>query len=325
MNRYSFTSIEKYKTCGFSFKLHYLDKIRPIEEPSTFSFGSAIDKAIGALLVPGEKSPEEVFLEEWTATKILTSAATFSKSDLDPDLLPDRDPGMQVSENLLAFLSLKQKGLLFIKAFREKVMPKIKSVKAIQKPISLVSQDGSSDEFIGFIDFVAEIEGYDKPVILDLKTSSVKYAPDSVKKSPQLTIYTYAAGQEYGTNLAGFVVLNKKIVKIKNQTCTKCGNTELNSRKKTCDKEVKGVRCHGDWETKLTFDVNVDIIVDEITDAEENEVLSVMDKVHEDIKVGVFEQNFQSCVHPIYRKKCPYYALCHEGKMDGLKILKGDK
>jgi hypothetical protein len=327
-NKYSFSSLTKFKECGFAFKLHYIDKIRPTEEPGALSFGSAIDKAFTAMLIPGEKTAEQVFLEEWTEDKILTGNQKFSKSDFDSDIIPigwTNDGSKFTGDilDLMTFESLKQKGLIILQALREKLLPKIEKVYGVQVPISLKNQDGEGDEFIGFIDFVIKLKGYDKPIIGDLKTTSVKYEADAVKKSPQLTVYTYAAGSNYGTNLAGFFVVNKKINKTKHQTCTKCGFKDVNNRAKTCTKEDPK-RCGGAWDTRLTFDSDVNILVDEIGLEQEEQVLTDIDQAHSLIKQGVFEQNFQSCIHPVYRKKCPFYALCHEGKMDGL-VVKGVK
>jgi hypothetical protein len=320
-NKYSFTSLTKFKECGYAFKLHYLDKIRPTEEPGALAFGGAIDKAFTAMLIPGEKSAEQVFLEEWTADKILTGNEKFSKSDTDLDLLDEIEKGFG-NENTNAFLSLKAKGLIILKALREKLLPKIEKVYGVQVPIELKNQDGEGDSFIGFIDFIIKLQGYDKPIIGDLKTTTVKYEADSVKKSPQLTAYTYAKGSEFNTNLAGFFVASKKITKTRHQTCTVCGFQDTNSRAKSCTNEAPK-RCGGQWDVRLTFDADVSILVDEIGEEQENEVLNSIDESHALIKQGVFEQNFQSCINK-YHRKCPYYALCHEGKMDGL-VVKGEK
>jgi hypothetical protein len=328
-NKYSFTSLTKFKECGYAFKLHYLDKIRPTEEPGALAFGGAIDKAFTAMLIPGEKTAEQVFLDEWTEEKILTGNEKFSKSDLDMDLIPDWAALRLIDENKLTFESLKAKGLIILKALREKLLPKIEKVYGVQVPIELKNQDGEGDSFIGFIDFIIKLQGYDKPIIGDLKTTTVKYEADSVKKSPQLTAYTYAKGSEFNTNLAGFFVASKKITKTRHQTCTVCGFKDTNSRAKSCTKadpeKAKTIsRCGGEWDVRLTFDADISILVDEIGEEQENEVLNSIDESHALIKQGVYEQNFQSCIHPVYRKKCPYYALCHEGKMDGL-VVKGEK
>tara|TARA_R110000868_G_scaffold66014_3_gene196971 strand:- start:4470 stop:5315 length:846 start_codon:yes stop_codon:yes gene_type:complete len=277
-----------------------------------------MDKAFTAMLVPGDKTAEQVFAEEWSFEKILTGNEKFTKADLDPDLLPARDPGMPVSENYLTFLSLKAKGLIMLKALREKLLPQIESVLGTQVPIVLQNQDGEGDQFIGFIDFVIKLKGYDKPIIGDLKTSSVKYEADSVKKSMQLSVYTYEAGTKYGTNLAGFFVISKKLTKTRHQTCLKCGHEEINSRAKTCTKELPK-RCGGAWDVRLTFNSDLTIIIDSIDTEQEDQVLNEIDTAHSNIKNGIFEQNFNSCINK-YHKKCVYYELCRTGSMTGLVI-----
>lgn len=323
------SSLNKYVECPRSYALHYIDKLRPIAEPSPLTFGGAMDKAFTAMLIPGDKTSEEVFLEEWSPEKIITPNFKWNKSDIDEELLEkDMDTDYQ------AFHSLKAKGLLMLKALREKVMPNIEHVYSVQEPIKLANQDSSGDEFIGYIDFVVKWKGYDKPIIFDLKTATVPYKADSVRTSQQLTIYTYAAGDSYKTNLAGYVVLAKKIRKNRKQTCEICGHKAESSRTKKCDNSIElrredasiyKHRCNGEWIQTVEFDVDVKIIIDEIPEQGSDSVLELIDNTHANIKAENFEQNLSSCMHPIYRTQCPYYNYCHNGQsMVGL-VKKEDK
>lgn len=312
-NKLSHSNVTKYQECGFAYKLHYIDKIRPIAEPSTLTFGGCVDKAFSAMLVPGEKTPEAIFLEEWEKAYGNNPNATFSKSDLDEELANTPQE------------SLKQKGLLMLKALREQILPQIETVYSVQEPITLENQDESGDSVIGFIDLVVKLKGYDKPIIMDLKTSSVVYKPDSVKESQQLTLYTYAVGEKYKTNLAGFIVLNKKIRKTRTKKCQSCGASFLGSRLKTCSQEVPfvspvpmNVRCNGELIETTENSVDTQIIVDEVSPEAEDKVLNTLDTTLSDIRAEKFEQNPNSCIHPIFRTKCPYYDLCHNDSMAGL-------
>lgn len=324
----SHSQINKFLECGRAYKLHYIDKIRSPLEPSPLTFGSAIDKAFSRMLVPlpgdTEEAPYKIFQEEWSRDKILTENFKFSKSDIDEDLLGDTEASL-CTEPQKAFHSLYAKGNLMLKTLREKLMPQIEEVLGVQVPIVLKNQDESGDEVIGYIDFIIRLKGYPTPIIGDLKTSSVLYTPESVKESQQLTIYTFAKGEEFKTRLAGFFVLGKKIKKNKKKICTECGH-ENTPQAKSCTKEnvpkmtssgVLPSRCSGALNTTMNPEAELTIIIDEIPLEKEDEILTTIDTAHKDIKEGKFDQNFSSCTNK-YFQKCCYYSLCHEGKTDGL-------
>ena len=219
----------------------------------------------------------------------------------------------------LSWLSLEAKGLLMIKALREKVLPKIKKVHSTQEAVELTNSDDSGDSFVGFSDLVVDFEGYTKPVVLDLKTSSVTYKSDSVKESQQLSIYVYGLEDKYKTNLAGYVVLNKKVRKNRTKVCETCKHTVLNATHKTCNNIVaNGERCGGKWTVTTEFDIDVDIIIDEIPTETTDKVLDLIDDVHSKIKAGEFPQNIQECFSTKYHRRCPFYDLCHSNSMVGL-------
>jgi len=309
--------MDKYISCAFAYKLHYIDKIRPLAQPSTLSFGGAVDKAFTAMLTSSDADPEAVFLAEWNFEN-LSGHETYSKSDLDLELLTDEEQAANPDINNLSRLSLQRKGLLMIKALREKILPNIEHVHSTQEAIELKNQDSSGDTFIGFIDFVASYKGYDKPIIFDLKTSSVPYKTDSVRDSQQLTIYSYAVCDKYESRLAGYVVLSKKIRKNRTKTCTKCSHSVLNNTSKTCNSGEGKNRCGGEWKTTVEFDVDVQVIVDEIPAYTEEKILTMIDSTHQNIRAQNFEQNWDNCIHPKYHSKCPFYELCRSGDTKGL-------
>src|SRR6185503_940353 len=79
------------------------------------------------------------------------------------------------------------KGLL--NKFVEEELPRIKSVKAVEKPFKL---DISSLELpiVGVIDLVAEID--DRETIVDFKTGDKTYGRADIELSDQLTTYQLA-------------------------------------------------------------------------------------------------------------------------------------
>jgi len=92
------------------------------------------------------------------------------------------------------------------------ILPKIKKVHATQKFYNL-KDEVTGDTLMGTLDFVAEIEGYDKPVIIDLKTAARPYTKDNIELSEQLPIYLALSEGKFNTDLVGYVVLIKNIWK----------------------------------------------------------------------------------------------------------------
>src|SRR5690606_28579539 len=89
-----------------------------------------------------------------------------SQSGLDSLSQDDR-----VFFNLMNWLSLKRKGFLMIKAYKEKILPKLEKVHSIQEYVSIENEIG--DKIIGYVDLVADVKGVGT-VILDNKTSSIE-------------------------------------------------------------------------------------------------------------------------------------------------------
>lgn len=94
----SHSQISKYMQCGHSYKLHYIDKIRPKVTHAALIFGSAIDAALGALLTE-KGNPEHVFETAFTNNKVNDEAVyipthpelVYANSDFDSDLLIEED------------------------------------------------------------------------------------------------------------------------------------------------------------------------------------------------------------------------------------------
>lgn len=217
--------------------------------------------------------------------------------------------------NYLNWLSLMRKGLLMLQAYRKKVLAKIQKVHAVQKYVELENETG--DKIIGYVDMVADLEGHGT-VIIDHKTSAMEYDEDAVLISPQLSLYMHILEQEYNTRKAGYIVLRKSVIKNRKKTCSVCGHDGTGGRHKTCDKEVAGKRCGGEWTEAIDPDINIQIIIDEIPTLTEKVVIENYDETNKAIKSGVYPRNFSSCSNT-YGGDCPYKALCFKGSMKNLK------
>jgi hypothetical protein len=352
-NRLSHSQVSKYQQCGKAYQFWYINKIRPTKSRSALLFGSALDRAIGVLLNPSEeqnKTPEQLFEYFWRFQDIngkktyipTCTSLVYSKSDFDKDLLSNEDAEKvgksreelialadkrnefgydRLSEEEKAIINhafwfcLQRKGLYMIKAFREKVMPKIRKVHSTQEYIELNNDDG--DKVIGYIDIVAEVDGHSEPIVLDLKTSAMEYEEDAVLTSPQLTLYTHAVSEKYKTRKAGFIVLNKNLMKNRKKICSKCNHDGSGGRHKTCANEIEGKRCGGEWTETISPEVYVQFIIDEIPEQTENLVLENIADINTAIKTGHFTRNLSMCTNT-YGGPCDYLFLCYKGKMDNL-------
>lgn len=111
MIRLSHSSSQKFINCGMQWKLHYVDKLKPIYKQSSLFFGSALDEAIGRLLLEKKNnltkeeinlmkmSALEVFDKSFETTEIAGEDVSLSNStfvrffntDFDNNILTEED------------------------------------------------------------------------------------------------------------------------------------------------------------------------------------------------------------------------------------------
>lgn len=219
--------------------------------------------------------------------------------------------------NYSNWLSLRRKGLIMIKSYNEKVLPKIRNVLAVQHKTSLINQEG--DEVQQVLDLVVEWE--DGSIILfDNKTSAREYDIDSAGTSQQLISYYHKAKTDFNVNAVGFIVLRKQIAKNKVKICCKCNHDGSSSRAKTCDVEIDKKRCHGEWNVSLNPETLIQIIINEVTPAAEDLVLNTFDDANTGIKQENYYRNLSACKNGSII--CPFYKLCWKGSEEDLVQLK---
>lgn len=248
---------------------------------------------------------------------------SYERDEKGFDSLPE---GKQQFLNLVFWHSLRAKGAMMVETLKEKVLPKISKVISTQEEINLPI--GTGDRISGFTDLVAKWHPHeDDYIIFDLKTSSQPYEIDSVTKSPQLALYVHALKDKYQTRKAGFIVLLKKVIKNKTKVCSICKVDGTGSKARTCDKEnpdpktllskVKMIRCDGDWIDSFRPEIGLQIIIDTISESQENLVLENFSAINGVLKSNVpFVKNLQSCIMPY--GKCSFYNKCHNGSDDDL-------
>lgn len=341
----SHTAIEKYKLCPQMYKLHYIDKLRPTEIPSPLFFGSAVDEAVSVLLEGGSLEDAKAMFDKCFRVFQFNGDANdlpdnplcfYYKSDFDWRLLRDEDiekinekAGCELDIpafynavrdgecddkslfNLINWLSLYRKGVLFVEAYEEQVMPNIEKVHSIQGKISLKNDEG--DEIRGFLDFTADWKG-EGFVVFDNKTASKKYPNNSVVTSQQLTIYC----EDQGHDKAGYIVMIKALKWVKESTCIKCDNV-VYSNHKTCPNLMTKKRCGGELTSRNYPKVEIQVVIDRLKEGTTEEIFSSIQTVAAEIKDSEFEQNRDSCHQ--FGRKCPYYDNCRNGSENDLVRL----
>lgn len=375
MSRLSHSAVNRYLECPTSYKYHYIDKYRGSVQSSALLYGTAIDKATESYAQKRDfKTAFEVFDKYWKQQEVNGTYTTlynntemvYGNNDLDIDLLSESGnkliaetyslanvletvnhivetkeqigfkkltDGDKLILNHVNWLCMEKKGYLMLGKFIEWFDENVEEVLGTQDKIDLVSGD---DSVIGYADLVVKLKGYDKPVILDIKTAGRAYDYDAVTKSPQLALYVYSLKHKYdNTNTAGFVVLHKNILKTKTKICKTCGNDGSGASHKKCAKEtVVGIiekgknkgqdkleRCNGEWNITIEFDVGMQVLVNEISDLLQENVLENYDHVDRGIKAEVFPRNYGSCIK-YGTIRCDFYDICHAG--DYSKVCKKD-
>lgn len=352
MIRLSHSAQGKYLHCNRMYRLHYLDKIRPLGSTSALLFGSAIDKACeNYMLEKNALKAKTLFKTTWGELQDgfveedgTTTAIEYHSNDFDHELLLQsdnelilngtsfvsvkdlvevlRDPTLITTDEekqRLAYanwISMYRKGIMLVKKFIEWVDENVAEVLETQKEIELEDEDGN--KVTGLADFVIKIHGYDKPILVDLKTTARFYERGSVKESEQLALYyLYFKNTKYpDMERAAFLVLNKTIKKNRTKTCKKCGTVTM-GREKTCAVGTAKNRCHGVFDEVIDPQVNLQYIHDEIPQDFIDATIEKFNFTKESILAGSFEKNLEGCQR-YYGRKCVYYDYCHSGSMCGL-------
>ena len=223
--------------------------------------------------------------------------------------------------NRMCWLSMKRKGKILLNSFHQQFLPKVKRVISTQGRAQ-IQDPNTGDTITGFIDMVLEIDGYDKPIIFDLKTAANPYSQQDIDLTQQLTLYAAMKGQEYNTDLVGYVVLSKNIQKSTVNTCKSCGHTK-NSSHHTCNNIVGGKRCGGEWDEKVVLEPQVQVLVEKKDPNQINDLLMDYGNIILAMKQEIVYKNTSKC-NNWYGSQCPFYGVCHKNDYTGLTNKKGN-
>lgn len=318
----SYSAVQKYNRCPRSYDLHYNERIREEGTSSALLFGSAIDKALNALI---EKSadPEQVFIDAFTNAEVngiieelvYSSKITYFNGDFDDSVLSDDDRkyilsvldtdidmlGLSVAdwhERLVQFKREKEFGVVEKHIFNliswfsllNKGKEIIKAYKEqvfpkIKRVIAIQKYFSlKNEENDELIGFIDMICEWEdgRIVIFDHKTSSAAYDENKAVLESE-QLATY--DMAVGDELKDAYVGFIVFVKA--------------FRKKKLPK------------------VRVQVLIDKCSDALKDKVLDNYDEAIYNIKQKKFEKDYNGCKDE-KGFLCPYYGLCHKNSMAGL-------
>lgn len=226
--KFSNTAKELYQLCPYKWHLHYQKKYRSVRVGSALAFGVAFDLALNELLTSRcALKSHEVFLESWSEWKN-KPIIDYYKSDLDRELCSpwelqeiDLPQNKAVSEHLLGYYTLLNKGTKMLAAYEAEILPKIKKTLSVQTEFTIPIH-GTEDTVGGKLDLIAELED-GNTYILDNKTTSTPYPKNSCETKPQTALYAIGVPEHEGR--VGFLTVNKKT--FKTQILTGVAPTEL--------------------------------------------------------------------------------------------------
>lgn len=239
-------------------------------------------------------------------------------------------------------LGMNQKGHLMLEAFHRDILPHITEVISTQLKVDVKNPAG--DTIIGYIDLVCRMDGYKLPcgriltdedlVVADIKTAGVYFWAklDNLADSDQLDTYLASPQvQEISpTNLICYMAVAKTVSKDEVLTCKSCGHIKSSSHK-TCNNEVEGKRCGGEWEGETTYFSDSKIVIGERNLQEAAQVYQDYDDIVVGIKSEVFPRNREQC--NAYGSICEFKNICgkclspeqEESEIEKWKLEKGER
>lgn len=176
----SHAQIAKYLHCPESYRLYYVERLRPRVPAANLVFGQVVHQSLAEFFRNGV-DPRWYFVEEWKEM---------------------RELGLRFGPRE-SWEKLDQVGGALLEKFLEEEVPRIGKVQAVEAPFEL-DLSTLDTPFVGIIDLVADFDG--KRTVIDFKTSASHVEAHEAQLSDQLTAYQLA---EPEATQAAFCVLVK--------------------------------------------------------------------------------------------------------------------
>jgi hypothetical protein len=268
-----------------------------------------------------ESKPLKEYREHKDILQLVKDFVKFKNSDFIRDLSEKEEAFLHFAN----VLCMNRKGRMMITAFANNIMPHITKIHGTQVAVDIPHPDGHT--VMGYIDLVCEMAGYKLPngrvlkegdvVVLDVKTAGVTAwkKHDNLYQAPQLDTYLVSdavqniarelTGKE--TNLIGYAVASKNPIKESESFCKSCG-ARKEGRHKTCNADIDGKRCGGEWDEVTTYRADTKIVVGERDIDEARMIFQDFDDVLTGIQAKVFPRNMNSC--NAFGSVCDYASIC---------------
>lgn len=182
----SHSRVSRYLLCPEQYRLYYLEKLRPVVPSASLVFGQVMHQCIAGLLQK-QSDPLTCFQDTWGMVQKVN--LTYKERE--------------------SWEKLKACGEGLLKKFVTDELPKLKNIRAVEKPFEL-SITSLDLPFIGIIDLTADVSG--KATVVDFKTAGSAFDPHEVILSDQLSAYNL--GEPGVEQLALCVLIKTKEPKI---------------------------------------------------------------------------------------------------------------
>jgi CRISPR/Cas system-associated exonuclease Cas4 (RecB family) len=162
----SHSRVSKYLHCPEQYRLHYVENLRPRIPDADFVFGQLVHQALAQFFRTGA-DPAESFDNAWLV--LANEQLTYGERE--------------------SWHALRDKGGALLRKFVDEEAPRIRGVRAIEKPFTLTITSLSAP-LVGILDLVAEFD--DVLTVIDFKTAKAAYPAHEVALADQLTAYQLA-------------------------------------------------------------------------------------------------------------------------------------
>lgn len=267
--------------------------------------------------------------------KLITDIKKMKESGFLRALTPEEDKYLHYAH----VLSMHRKGHLMLESFYKNILDHITRVVGTQIVVDI--PDGQGNTIQGYIDLLCIMAGYVLPngrvltdndlVLADIKSAGVAYWSklDDLTNSDQLDTYLVSEGVQgiSPTNLICYLATAKNVSKNETTFCKSCGAIKDSSHR-TCNADINGKRCGGEWEVQEAYYCDSKIVIGERDLGQAQQVLMDYDDILHGITQGVYPRNRSNC--EMYGSICEYKSICGlcltEGQMqDKLEEWKRDR
>lgn len=299
---------EGNSNCKFA-KTDYVEKI--LEASDVAKITACIDNL-------NHSKAKEEYAKHCDTLKLVSDIKKLGESSFSRELTREESQFLHFA----TLLSMNRKGLLMLESFYTNILPHLTQVVGTQVKIDIQHPDGHS--ITGFIDLVAKMTGYkldngrvlsdDDIIVLDVKSAGAAYWAklDDLTMSDQLDSYLISPEVQAikPTNLIGYLAVSKQISTHEESICKSCGNKK-NSSHKTCNADIDGKRCNGEWDMRQTFFCDAKMVIGERDLAQASVMLEDYTGVLNGVLSEVFVRNRNSC--NAYGSYCEYMDICGKG------------